>query len=110
MSNRLSRTGSRLAVVGFLLERHGTGGVFGSEVVKHTGFDSGTVYPILARLEKLGWVVSDWEDGEVAAAQKRPRRRYYRLDGAGVTSAREYCAPREQPHRARRLPAPGAST
>ena len=43
---------------------------------------SGTVYPVLARLEKLGWVEGEWEypnplpDGQ-------GQRRFYRLTPAG---------------------------
>jgi PadR family transcriptional regulator, regulatory protein PadR len=100
--SKLSRTSTRLAVLAHLLRRSGSGGVFGTEIVDSTGLRSGTVYPILARLEEIGWVVSSWEDQAVAAAQKRPARRYYRLTEVGETSAREYCAPRaaERPSRA----------
>jgi PadR family transcriptional regulator PadR len=95
MSKSMSRTRTREAVLGYLLGRHGSGGVFGSEIMDGTDLRSGTVYPILAKLEELGWVVSNWEDQAFAAAQKRPARRYYRLTGLGESSAREYCAPRE---------------
>jgi PadR family transcriptional regulator, regulatory protein PadR len=101
MSKGLSRTSTRVAVLEHLLRRSGGGGVFGTEIMDSTGLRSGTVYPILARLEEMGWVVSSWEDQAVAAAQKRPARRYYRLTGLGEASAREYCAPRE-PLRIRR--------
>jgi DNA-binding PadR family transcriptional regulator len=107
MSKSLSRTRTRQAVLDYLLERHGTGGVFGSEIMDGADLRSGTVYPILAKLEEIGWVVGDWEDQAVAAAQKRPPRRYYRLTGLGETSAREYCAPRES--RRARLRAAGAT-
>jgi PadR family transcriptional regulator PadR len=102
MSKLLSRTRTREAVLGYLLDRHGSGGVFGTEIMDSTDLRSGTVYPILAKLEELGWVVSNWEDQSLAAAQKRPARRYYRLTGLGESSAREYCAPRERSRRAAR--------
>jgi PadR family transcriptional regulator PadR len=108
MAKGLLRTDRQLAVVGFLLERHGGGGVYGSEIMDSAGLRSGVVYPILAKLERLGWIVGDWEDGAVAAEQKRPRRRYYRLTDSGVTAAREYCARGDEP--GRRPWASGAST
>lgn len=51
-----------------------------------TTLPSGTVHPILARLEGLGWVSSSWEDVDPADAG-RPRRRHYRLTAAGATAA-----------------------
>lgn len=53
-----------------------------------TGLASGTVYPILARLEELGWLESRWEEPAVHVDEKRPRRRYYRLTGDGAVRAR----------------------
>ena len=34
---------------------------FGLELIRATGRASGTLYPILARLEDAGWVESEWE-------------------------------------------------
>ncbi len=48
---------------------------------------TGTIYPILARLEAAGWVVSDWEAID-PAEEGRPRRRLYYLTGAGALQAR----------------------
>src|SRR5208282_1432231 len=53
-----------------------------------TGLPSGTIYPILARLERIGWVDSDWEDPDAHIAEGRPRRRYYRLTRAGEEERR----------------------
>jgi hypothetical protein len=95
-------------VLGYLLDQHGTGGVFGLEIVNAEGIRSGTVYPILARLEKAGWVTSNWEDANVAAQQHRPPRRYYRLTGTGETNARAYCASFHSRSTARQPHASGA--
>lgn len=105
MSKLRSRTRSRQAVLAVLVAQHGTGGVFGLEIIKATGFRGGTVYPILAELEKLGWVVGDWEDADVAAEQRRPRRRYYRLTGDGLAGAKAYLAPRSPGVRRAQAPA-----
>lgn len=56
---------------------------YGFELMKVTGLPSGTVYPILARLEATGLVRSRWENEERAHGEGRPRRRYYETTGAG---------------------------
>ena len=60
---------------------------YGFELCKATGLPSGTVYPLLLRLEQAGWLDSAWEDVDPTIA-KRPRRRFYRLTGEGVRHAR----------------------
>ena len=60
---------------------------YGLEIGAEAGLPSGTVHPILARLEGLGWLESRWEDID-PSEQGRPPRRYYRLTGAGAASAR----------------------
>ena len=55
---------------------------YGLEVMALTGLPSGTVFPILARLEACGWLDSGWEDVDPRVAG-RPRRRYYRLTAPG---------------------------
>lgn len=57
---------------------------YGFDIIDATGLPSGTVYPILGRLEEDGLVTSSWEDPEAAHQEKRPPRRYYELTGAGV--------------------------
>ena len=61
---------------------------YGAELGTRTQLPSGTVHPILARLEGLGWVTSRWEDVD-PAVEGRPARRYYRLtvDGRGQARA-----------------------
>lgn len=56
---------------------------YGLEVIQLTGLSSGTVYPILRRLESEGLVEALWEDEEEARDEGRPARRYYRVTGAG---------------------------
>jgi DNA-binding PadR family transcriptional regulator len=62
-------------------------GRYGLELMRATGQPSGTLYPILGRLQVAGWVRAEWEDIS-PAAQGRPARRYYRLTGDGVAAAR----------------------
>jgi PadR family transcriptional regulator PadR len=43
----------------------------------------GTLYKALDRMERAGLLESRWEDPDLAAAGSRPRRRLYRVTGAG---------------------------
>jgi DNA-binding PadR family transcriptional regulator len=64
---------------------------YGLQLMQDTGLPSGTLYPILVRLERAGWVESRWEDID-PAAEGRPSRRYYRLTADGATEARREVA------------------
>ena len=68
---------------------------YGLQLMHATGLPSGTLYPILVRLERAGWVESRWEQTE-PAAQGRPARRYYRLTADGVVEARREVAAMQQ--------------
>jgi hypothetical protein len=61
-----------------------TGPTWGLLLVKATGRPAGTIYPILDRLERLGWVDSEWEVDD----RPGPRRRLYTLTGEAVPAAR----------------------
>jgi len=63
-----------------------TAELYGVEIGTAAGLPSGTVHPILARLEGLGWVKSRWEDISPRVAG-RPARRYYSLTATGAESA-----------------------
>ena len=62
--------------------------MYGLEIGDAAGLASGTVHPILARLEAAGWLTSQWEDVDPSEAG-RPARRYYKLTGGGAEQARE---------------------
>jgi DNA-binding PadR family transcriptional regulator len=64
---------------------------YGLQLMQDTGLPSGTLYPILVRLERAGWVASRWEEVD-PAAEGRPPRRYYRLTGEGAVEARREVA------------------
>jgi PadR family transcriptional regulator, regulatory protein PadR len=55
----------------------------GAEIGRSTKLHSGTLYPILLRLESAGWLVSNWEE-ETPQDLGRPRRRFYRLTAVGI--------------------------
>ncbi|MCZ7437817.1 helix-turn-helix transcriptional regulator [Micromonospora sp. WMMC241] len=61
---------------------------YGRDLARETGLKTGTVHPILARLELAGWIDSFWEDPAEHEDQGRPRRRYYRLTDDGERAAR----------------------
>lgn len=71
---------------------------YGLEICEAAGLPSGTIHPILARLERLGWVESRWEDVDPSAAG-RPARRYYRLTTDGIEHARDGLARAYRPAR-----------
>lgn len=61
---------------------------YGLEILRHLEFTElvlteGTIYPLLARLERDGLVSAEWVEGEGPRARK-----YYRLTGHGRTRVR----------------------
>lgn len=78
--------------------RDGDDAVWGLLVVKATGRPGGSVYPILERLERSGWVESAWDDD---AQRAGPRRRLYRLTTDGAAAAARLL------HRRSAAPSPG---
>src|SRR5262245_12628260 len=79
----------------------------GFDIIDATGLPSGTVYPILRRLEREGLVSTRWEDHEIAREEQRPPRRYYELSPGGrsilETARARYPVPRAIQSRVRRL-------
>ncbi|MFC5744854.1 PadR family transcriptional regulator [Actinomadura rugatobispora] len=61
---------------------------YGRELVAATRLPQGTVYPMLARLERAGWVSGRVESAGERGGEARPPRRYLRLTEAGVVAAR----------------------
>ncbi|PZE34238.1 PadR family transcriptional regulator [Curtobacterium sp. MCPF17_031] len=81
--HRLDRvTRATVDVLGALVD--GGRPMWGLLLVKATGRPTGTVYPILARLENAGWLLSSWEPDN-----QRPgaRRRLFELTPEGATAA-----------------------
>ena len=61
--------------------------MYGLQICEQAGLPSGTIHPILARLEREhGWVTSRWEDIN-PRQEGRPRRRYYLLTEDGAERA-----------------------
>jgi DNA-binding PadR family transcriptional regulator len=61
---------------------------YGLEISRQADLETGTLYPVMARLEAVGWAESFWEDPELAVREGRPRRRYYQLTKDGAEQAR----------------------
>jgi PadR family transcriptional regulator PadR len=79
-------TTQTLKVLGTLMT-HNSDGLSGAEIGRATKLPSGTLYPILLRLEQAGWLESHWE-AETPQELGRPRRRFYQLTGIGATKAK----------------------
>jgi PadR family transcriptional regulator len=60
---------------------------YGFELMKLTGMASGSLYPMLARLEAAGWLTRGKEDIDPHTAG-RPPRTNYTITGAAVSAAR----------------------
>lgn len=68
------------------------GYAYGFEIMRATHLPSGTVYPLLRRMEASGLLDSRWEDAARAHEEGRPPRKYYEAtaDGRGaLAEARE---------------------
>jgi PadR family transcriptional regulator, regulatory protein PadR len=61
---------------------------FGLELCEETGQPSGTIYPILARLESFGWIEGHKESSAEHLAEGRRARYYYTLTDEGAVRAR----------------------
>jgi DNA-binding PadR family transcriptional regulator len=65
---------------------------YGYDLSKATALKSGTLYPILMRLEALGWLEARWEE---APQPGKPARHLYRLTALGAAEARAALRPAE---------------
>jgi DNA-binding PadR family transcriptional regulator len=78
---------------------------YGFELSKATGLPSGTIYPILRRLEDDDLIKSHWS--EVQTDTQRRQRRYYKLTAEGRRAAHTATVEQRQ---ALRLLAPGLAS
>jgi PadR family transcriptional regulator PadR len=85
MGLRIRLSHQTLTVLDALLTRPGQW-VHGYPLSQTTGIPSGTLYPILMRLEKLHWLETRWEEPKTPG---RPPRHLYRLTGNARAWARE---------------------
>lgn len=66
-----------------VLQALSRGSHYGFDIMDATGLPSGTVYPILRRLDREGLLQSAWEKHADAQREQRPPRRYYEITAAG---------------------------
>lgn len=64
---------------------------YGYELSQATGYPSGKLYPILARLTRAGWLTKELENID-PAEMGRPPRRLYRLTADARVAAHEQLA------------------
>lgn len=69
------------------LVRAGSSGRHGYDLCREAEIKSGTLYPLLIRLEAQGYLAADWQ---VSEAPGRPPRHVYRLTAAGVRLADDH--------------------
>lgn len=86
-----------IRVLRLLLEAS-DGRSYGLELINGANVGPGTLYPMLTRLESIGWLDSSWEDID-PAAEGRPARRYYSLTANGRIEAAARLENRSQARR-----------
>ncbi|MFY1698521.1 PadR family transcriptional regulator [Solwaraspora sp. WMMA2101] len=64
---------------------------YGYDLMQQTGFPSGKLYPILARLQAAGWLTKHREDAD-PVTKGRPVRWWYQLSEEGAATARRELA------------------
>ena len=70
-------------VTALIIQAIGVGHRYGFDIMDATGLASGTVYPVLRRLEDARLVRGRWEEAPAARRGGRPQRRLYELTRAG---------------------------
>lgn len=73
-------TNATLDVLGVVAAADGSP-VYGFQISTLTGRPTGTVYPLLSRLERVGWLEGAWESEHHRG--NGPRRRYYKVTSQG---------------------------
>lgn len=83
MARKLNSSKQTQAVLASLLDA-ASRWHYGYDLSKETGLKSGTLYPILMRLEAHGWLEARWED---APQSGKPPRHLYKLTAQGLQEA-----------------------
>jgi DNA-binding PadR family transcriptional regulator len=78
------------AALGAMLEDPGRP-MYARDICEAADLAEGTIYTLLARLEKAGWLTS-WMESIDESAEGRRARRYYQLSPDGVELARQALA------------------
>ena len=86
MSVNIRMSAPTLKLLKFMIESPQEGRS-GAEISKATKVGSGTMYPLLQRLEMANWIAGEWENIDPSDAG-RPKRRFYKLTPVGQVGAR----------------------
>jgi PadR family transcriptional regulator PadR len=81
---------------------------YGFEIMQRAGLQSGSLYPLLAKLEEAGWLTGERETIDPHAAGRPPRRTYTLVGEAAVVAhdrlealSEQYRPPELSPRRLR---------
>jgi PadR family transcriptional regulator, regulatory protein PadR len=85
MAEKIRVSGPTLKLLKLLLEKPKEGRS-GAEISKITKLGSGTMYPLLQRLEIAKWIEGEWENVDPSEVG-RPKRRLYKLTRSGQAAA-----------------------
>jgi DNA-binding PadR family transcriptional regulator len=85
MAEKIRVSGPTLKLLKLLLENPKQGRS-GAEISKLTKLGSGTIYPLLQRLEMAKWIEGEWENVDPSEVG-RPKRRLYKLTRSGQAAA-----------------------
>lgn len=99
MPDKLRITDATLDVLEVLLRSDDE--LYGFKIAQAISRPTGSVFPILARLERARWAKSEWEQtddeeqtGDERTRERGARRRFYQLTGEGEDCARAVLAER----------------
>ncbi len=93
MTRRRALSDHARSVLAALLDANGRWS-YGYELASLTGIKSGTLYPLLIRLEAQGCLEAEWQQ---PVATGRPPRHAYRLTAAGQQLARSVAGALDRP-------------
>ncbi|MFF7566588.1 PadR family transcriptional regulator [Streptomyces pseudovenezuelae] len=107
------RTKPTTKVLTLLLNRHledSESESWGYDIATATGLGVASVYPILRRLERAGWLLSRDEDpGEARNDKVRPSRTYFRINPEHLGEIRQEMAVHDARQRSTQSSAPGGA-
>lgn len=92
----LARMTHQVKLVLAALDQAGGEALYGQQILRATGIQAGTLFPIMTRLRDHGYVHVRQERGSKSFLG-RPLRNYYKLTAAGIELARSPRAQRRTP-------------
>lgn len=72
---------------------------YGLAISRASDVTTGSLYYILSRLERRGWLTSTWQEATIPG---RPSRRYYQMTDEGLAAAKAAAKPPAPQHHQRR--------